>query len=209
MKKVFFSILFFCSIIPSFAQNELSEIDRDHENFFRAGVKGGVNVNKISGQSFSKGFNYNFQVGGFLQFNFHPVLGIQPEVNFVQGSSEFTDDATSIYDDIFRGGSQKKAKLNYLEIPLLLNVDIGISQKIKLQAGPAYGALLKETVDSLKTGNSIYKNGEWSVMGGLWMQLPLINIGARYKQGLSNINGIDNRQTWRNQAIQIFVGLTF
>jgi hypothetical protein len=39
--------------------------------------------------------------------------------------------------------------------------------------------------------------------------LPLINLGARYKWGLTDINAIDDRQSWKNQAIQIFVGVTF
>jgi len=207
--KFFLSGLCLCFCLSAYAQNEYEEVERDHENFFRVGVKGGVNINKITGQSYRKGFNYNFQIGGFMQFNFSNRFGLQPEVNFVQGSSEFTNDATTIYDDIFRGGSQKKAKLSYLEIPLLLNINIGTTKKVKLQLGPSYGALLKQTVDSLKTNGTIYKNGEWSAISGLWMQLPLINFGARYKLGLTNINGIDNRQSWKNQAIQLFVGLTF
>ena len=109
----------------------------DHENFFRFGVKGGVNVNKISGQSYKSGFNYNFQAGAFLQFNFSNRLGIQPEVSFVQSSSAFSNDAGDIYDDLFLGGGQRNAKLNYLEVPVLLNVNLGPSKRVKLQAGPA------------------------------------------------------------------------
>jgi hypothetical protein len=97
----------------------------DHERFFRFGAKGGVNVNKISGKSYESGFKYNFQAGVFLQFNISNRLGIQPEVNFVQSQSSFTNDATEIYDDLFLDGSQKRAKLNYLEVPVLLNVNIG------------------------------------------------------------------------------------
>lgn len=181
----------------------------DSERFFRFGAKAGVNVNKISGQSYKSGFNYNYQLGGFLQFNFSNRFGLQPEINFVQSSSEFTNDATDIYDDIFRGGSQKNAKLNYLEIPLLLNINVGESKHVKLQVGPAFGARLSETVDSLKNGGNIYKSSDWSAIGGLWIQLPVVNLGARYKYGLSNINGIDDRQTWKAQAIQIFLGITF
>ena len=181
----------------------------DHENFFRFGVKGGVNVNKISGQSYKSGFNYNFQAGAFLQFNFSNRLGIQPEVSFVQSSSAFSNDAGDIYDDLFLGGGQRNAKLNYLEVPELLNVNLGPSKRVKLQAGPAYGGLLKQKVDSLKTGGNLYKNSEWSAIGGLWIQLPFFNLGGRYKYGLTNINAIDNRQSWRNQAIQIFLGVTF
>ncbi len=184
------------------------KLDMDHEKFFRFGAKGGVNINKISGKSYESGFNYNFQAGVFLQFNISNRFGIQPEVNFVQSQSAFTKDATDIYDDLFLDGSQKKATMNYLEVPVLLNVNVGPSKRVKLQAGPAYGGLLKQTVDSLKTNANFYKNSEWSLIGGLWIQVPLINIGARYKMGLTSINGIDDKQTWKSQAIQIFVGIT-
>jgi hypothetical protein len=108
------------------------------------------------------------------------------------------------------GGSQKKSKLNFLEVPLLLNINIGESKRVKLQIGPAYGGLLKQTVDSLKSNvNSIYKNGEWAAIGGLWIQIPFINMGARYKLGLTELNDIDNRQSWKSQSIQVFVGITF
>ena len=196
-----------CSSLPLFAQR--NPLNMDRENFFRFGAKVGVNANKITGQSYKDGFNYNFQAGGFLQFNFSKRFGIQPEVNFVQTQSEFTDDPSDVYDDIFRDGSQKKAKMNYLEVPLLLNVNLGSSKRIKLQVGPAFGGLLKETVDSLQNNGNLYKKAEWSALGGLWIQLPLVNLGARYKIGLTNINDIDDQQKWRNQAIQVFVGVTF
>lgn len=206
MKNLLTAFLVFSSLCTSAQRNKLSD---DHENFFRFGVKGGVNVNKITGQSYTSGFNYNYQAGAFIQINFASRIGIQPEVNFVQTSSEFSNDPNEIYDDIFRDGSQKKSKLNYLEVPLLLNISIGPSKRVKLQVGPAYGGLIKQTVDSLKTNGNIYTNADWSAIGGLWLQLPFINMGARYKLGLSDINAIDNRQTWKNQAIQVFVGVTF
>lgn len=204
---IFTTAMFMLMCANVVAQNK--DLDKERENFFRFGVKGGVNINKISGKSYTDGFNYNFQAGGFLQFNFSGVLGLQPEVNFVQSQSTFSDDATSIYDDVFRDGGQKKATLNYLEVPVLLNVNIGPSKKVKLQVGPAYGGLLKQTVDSLQNGGNIYKKAEWSAIGGLWIQVPFVHFGARYKMGLTDINAIDDRQSWKNQAIQVFVGVTF
>ena len=196
-------------LIPVTVQSQVNKkLSMDHEKFFRFGAKGGVNINKISGKSYESGFNYNFQAGVFLQFNISNRFGIQPEVNFVQSKSAFTKDATEIYDDLFLDGSQKKATMNYLEIPVLLNVNIGPSKRVKLQAGPSYGGLLKQTIDSLKTNTDFYKHSEWSLIGGLWIQAPFINLGARYKLGLTNINGIDDKQTWKSQAIQIFVGIT-
>jgi Outer membrane protein beta-barrel domain len=206
MKNLLTALLIFSALSATAQRNKLSD---DHENFFRFGVKGGVNVNKVTGQSYKSGFNYNYQLGAFMQLNFASRIGIQPEVNFVQTSTEFTNDPNDIYNDIFRDGSQKKSKLNYLEVPVLLNVSIGPSKRVKLQFGPAYGGLLSQTVDSLKNSGNIYKNADWSAIGGLWIQLPFINMGARYKLGLSNINAIDDKQTWKNQAIQVFVGVTF
>jgi len=209
MKSSIIAVLIISSCIwcPAYAQR--NPVDMERENFFRFGGKVGVNANKITGASYKDGFNYNFQAGGFLQFNFSKRFGIQPEVNFVQTSSEFTNDAGNIYDDIFRDGGQKKAKMNYLEVPLLLNLNLGTSKRVKLQVGPSYGGLLKQTVDSLETGGNIYKKAEWSGIAGLWIQLPLVNLGARYKIGFTDINAIDDQQSWKNQAIQFFVGLTF
>jgi hypothetical protein len=204
MQKLIFLPLLIMST-SLFAQR--NRLDDDHENFFRMGAKVGVNANKLTGQSYKQGFNYNYELGGFMQFNFSRRFGLQPEVNFVQSSSEFTNDPNDVYNDIFRDGSQKTAKLNYLEVPLLLNINIGLeSKRLKLQFGPAYGNLFRQTVDSLK-GN-IYKTADWSAIGGFWIQLPLINFGARYKMGFTNLNGVDNRQQWKSQAIQVFAGIT-
>ena len=206
MQKLFLATFLLITTF-SFAQSNTGT--DEHENFFRIGAKGGANINKISGQSYKQGFNFNFQAGVFLQFNFSSRFCLQPEVNFVQTSSEFSNDANDIYNDLFLGGSQKKSKLNFLEVPVLLNINVGESKRIKLQFGPAYGGLLKQTVDSLKNNGDIYKNGEWSAIGGVWFQLPFINMGARYKLGLTDLNAIDNRQSWKSQSIQVFVGVTF
>lgn len=206
MKRIFAQILLFC--LPVLIHAQKSSLNEERENFFRGGFKAGLNMGKVKGASFTSGFQYNYQAGAFLQFNFSSRFGIQPEVSFVQQSAEFSDDVTIIYDDLFNG-SQRKAKLNYLEIPVLLNINIGPSKRIKAQIGPAFGGLLKQTVDSLVTNTDLYKKTEWSMIGGLWIQLPLIHLGARFKQGLTNINAIDNRQSWKSQSFQFFLGLTF
>ena len=205
--KIFFSFLFLLISYVAFPQT--SKVDIERENFFRIGAKAGVNINRIDGQSYQSGFNYNYLLGGFMQFNFSKIFGIQPEVNFVQGSSHFTNDATDVYDDLFASGSQRKAKLNYIKVPVLLNVNIGQSKRVKLQVGPQVGGLLKQTVDSLKSNKDFYKSSDWSLLGGIWIQIPFINLGARYELGLTNINNIDTRQKWKSQAFTIFAGFTF
>jgi len=206
MNRLLFIFLIACSI-PAMAQKKFRE---DTENTFRIGGKAGVNINKIQGKAFTDKFSYNYVLGGFIQWNFSHKFGLQPEINFSQSSAEVTDDRTDIYDDIFMDGDQKKAKLNYLKIPLLLNIDIGPSQRVKLQVGPQWSQLLNSKVDSLRNPEkSIFKKGDFAVLGGLWIQLPFFNIGARYEQGLSNVNETGTSEKWRSQSFQLFAGITF
>ncbi len=207
MKRIIFLLLSFLSL-SAFSQKKFDP-NADHENFFRIGAKAGVNINKINGQSYKEGFNYNYLLGGFMQFNFSRTFGIQPEVNFVQSSATFTNDASDVYDDIFRDASQRKAKLDYIKVPVLLNVNIGPSKRVKLQFGPQFGGLLNQTVDSLQNNGNIFKKSDLAAVGGLWIQIPFINLGARYELGLNNLNDIDNQQKWKSQAFTIFVGFTF
>lgn len=208
MKRLLLIFLIFTSV-NVFSQGKKFDPNADHENFFRIGAKAGVNINKINGESYKDGFNYNYLLGVFMQFNFSKTFGLQPEFNFVQSSSEFTNDGSTVYDDLFLDGSQKKAKLDYLKVPLLLNINIGPSKRVKLQLGPQYGNVLSQTVDSLKSNGNIFKRADWSAVGGLWLQIPFINLGARYEIGLTNLNDIDNQQKWKSQAFTIFAGFTF
>ena len=203
-------ILIGCTLLSTaaFSQKKFNA-NADRESFFRIGAKAGVNINKITGQAYRDGFNYNYLLGGFMQFNFSRTFGLQPEINFVQSSSEFTNSSSDVYDDIFRLGSQRKAKLDYLKVPVLLNINVGPSKRVKLQLGPQVGGLLKQTVDSLQYNGDLFKKADWAAVGGLWLQLPFINIGGRYELGLNNLNAIDNQQTWNSQAFTIFAGITF
>lgn len=200
-------IFLIISSLPVFAQKKFEE---DTERALRFGAKAGVNINKIQGKAFRDGFSYNYVLGGFIQWNFSRKWGIQPEVNFSQASSEITGDNTDIYDDLFLGGGQKKARLNYLKIPILLNLDLGPSQRVKLQAGPQWSQLLGSTVDSLRNPSQpVFKKNDFALLGGLWIQLPVVYIGSRYELGLTNISETGTRQKWHHQAFHLFAGLTF
>jgi hypothetical protein len=173
--------------------------DFEKENFFRVGFNAGININKIQGKSFKDEFRYDYDLRGFVQLNFSRKFGLQPEVTFVQASSEESNDFSDIYDNISLGGDQLKAKLNYLQFGSLLNLNVGPTQRIKLH----------EKVDSLKTSRNIFKKGDLSLAGGIMIQLPFFHIGSRFVQGLTNINDIDNRDKWKNQSFQLFAGVTF
>jgi hypothetical protein len=206
MKKLILPLLFSALCINVYSQKKKDPSEK--ESLIRFGFKGGLNLNKIQGKSFKDEFNYNYSLGGFLQMNITRKFGLQPEINFVQTTAEQSSDITVIYDDLFLDGEQKKAKLDYLKFAGLLNIDIGPSQRVKLQLGPQWGMLLNQTVDSLKSPQDIFKKGEFSVLGGIMLQLPMVHIGARYEIGLTDINAIDNQDQWKSQAWQFFVGIT-
>ncbi len=208
MKNAIIFFLLFITSFQTFSQRNKKN-DFEKENFFRVGFNVGININKIQGRSFKDEFRYNYGLKGFMQFNFSRKLGLQPEVSFIQASSEQSHDFSDIYDDISLGGDQLKAKLNYLKVGGLLNFNVGPTQKIKLQFGPQWGILLNEKVDSLKTSQNIFKNGNFSLAGGIMFQLPFVHFGARFEQGLTNINDIDNRDKWTSQSFQLFAGVTF
>ncbi len=44
------------------------------------------------------------------------------------------------------------------------------------------------------------------MLGGVQLNLGSAKVGGRYVVGLNNINDIDNRDEWKNQGFQLYVG---
>lgn len=172
------------------------------------GIKGGANINKIAGKGFDESFKFNYHLGGFVQFNFSEHIGLQPEVIFSQSSAKTSDNFSSIYTDFTDEANRKNIKLNYLSIPLLLNIG---SRDVKFQLGPQYSILINKNNDIIENGKNAFKSGDFAAVGGIWVQLPVVpvNLSARYIVGLNDINDLPHRNNWKNQSIELGVGVTF
>ncbi len=59
----------------------------------------------------------------------------------------------------------------------------------------------------LQNGAEAFKKGDFSMVGGVDIKLTSLRVTGRYVIGLNNINDIDNQDKWKNQAIQISLGL--
>lgn len=177
------------------------------DRFFRLGVKGGASLGKINGQGYDQSYNLGYYLGGFVQLNFTKMVGVQGEANFSSGTVKTSSSFNDIYTTAAPGNSNQNIKLNYLQIPVLLNVSLGTS-RIKLQLGPQYSIYTGHKTFVESTGQA-FKSGDVAAVGGLWFQLPIINIHARYLLGISNISDIPNSDRWRYQQLQLGVGLTF
>ena len=161
-------------------------------------------MTKISGESFENEYQLNYLLGAFAEVNFSRHVGIQPELLFSQTSSTTSSGFADIYKDI---SSQflSNVHLHYLNIPVLLSVG---GKFIRLQAGPQFSILLNSNENLLQNGKSAFSNGDVSMVGGVQVNLPFhITAGARYIAGLHNINNINNSDSWRNQQIQLSVGV--
>lgn len=169
---------------------------------FHLGVKGGVNMYKVEGKSFADEFQHAYNAGLFAEINFSKKVGIQPEVLWNQSQTRTSTRFKDIYDQGI--GELKGVTLNYLSIPVLLNVSP--SKFITFQAGPQFGMLINKDQGLLDNGKSAFKTGDLSMLGGVQLNIGGFKVGGRYTVGLTNINDIDNQDKWRNQGFQLFAG---
>ena len=169
--------------------------------FFEFGPKVGVNITKIDGQPFKNEFNYGYNAGVFMNLRLTQHIQFAPEVLFNQYSGK-TD---SSFHNIFAIKNAQNVKLNYLTIPLLLN--ICPSRIFAFQVGPQYGILLNHSMTLLQNGQQAFKNGDFSLIGGVQLSLGGVKVSGRYFIGLNDISDASNSNMWKNQGFQLSVGL--
>lgn len=193
-------------LLASFAATCLFLTSQAQEPGLNIGVKAGANMNKIDGQSFKDGFTFGYQAGLFAELNFSKRIGIQPEVLWTETKARTSDRFSGIYDGVGIN-TISDVKLNYLTIPVLLN--IRPANILTLQAGPQFGILVNKDESLLQNGKDAFKSGDFSMVGGVQLNLIKFRVYGRYAVGLSDINDIDDRDSWKNQAIQVGVGYAF
>lgn len=172
-----------------------------HSQGFHLGVKGGVNLNKLTGKSFKDEFTFGYHLGGFAEIGLGKKFSIQPEVVF----NQFKQDTTSKFSEVYKLDNVSNVKLNYLSIPILLNYRA--SNFLSLQAGPQFGILMDQNTKLVQNGKDAFKKGDLSMLAGVQLKFSSVRIYGRYAVGLSNLNDIDNQDKWKSQSFQIGVGL--
>lgn len=166
------------------------------------GAKLGANLGKINGESFNQEYNLGYLAGAYVYLGFNKNWGIQPELLFSQTNTKI-DSGFQFYKPDAIVGS--KAHLNYLNVPILLNINA--SKLLTLQLGPQFSILMnKDETLATNTGNAV-KNGDFAAVFGVQLNFGLLNIYGRYNIGLNNLNDLSNQEKWKNQALQLGIGL--
>jgi len=192
MKK----IIFFLLIATTYAA--VSEAQSLH-----IGAKLGANLGKIDGESFKQEYNLSYLVGAYVDLGIGKNWGIEPELLFSQTNAKIDSGWKAVGQNLGVIGS--KAHFNYLSVPILLNLNAG--KLLTFQVGPQFSVLLNKD-DKLTTnvGNAV-KSGDLAAVLGARINVGALNVFGRYNIGLSKINDIGDQQKWKNQAIQLGVGL--
>lgn len=164
------------------------------------GIKAGANMGKIDGQSFKDGYNLGYHVGAFVTVG-TGKWSLQPEVLFNQVN---TDTATD-FNQITQLHNVGQIQLRYLSIPVMLNYNL--SNILAIQAGPQFGVLIDKSKNLVQNGQDAFKSGDFSLAAGLQLKISRFRAYGRFVGGLTNLNNLNNSDTWKAQMIQLGIGI--
>ena len=163
------------------------------------GIKAGLNYNNIEGLDYSEGYQPGYHFGCFFEFGTKKLIGFQPELLFSQAGTKISDDPGSDFE------TGKRIKLSYFQIPLLVRVNV--AKMLTLHVGPQFGFLLNKSNNELENGTNAFKSNDFAMCLGAQVNVGNLRIYGRYNIGLSDINDLDNQEEWKNQVLQLGLGM--
>ena len=167
------------------------------------GVRAGANIANITGDDVDDLSSRTGVYFGFLaEFGMTDLLAIQPELNFSMQGAEYSEE-----------GEEEKFKLNYLNIPV--NLKVNVTDGLYFEAGPQLGFLMSanaEFDDGFESGEEDIKDEikDIDFSGNVGLGYTLDNglfFNARYNFGLSNINDFEGGEDLKNQNAVISLGI--
>lgn len=161
----------------------------ENSNDPQFGIKGGVNFSNLYTENVEdNNVLTSFNAGVYAAFPITEKLAIQPEILYSRKGAEL------VYDNAFTQGSAK-FKLNYIEVPVLLKINI--TENLNVHAGPYFAYLIDAEVNNDSEDDTFdftesYDNDDFNkfdmgLSGGIGFDFNSLGIGARYNYGLSNV----------------------
>lgn len=155
----------------------------------RYGVKAGINFADLhTKNSDDSKMLVGFNLGGFAKLPIYKMIAIQPEIYYTTKGSEVT------YNNLIAQGTARFT-LNYVEIPLLLIVNI--NENFNVYAGPYASALVSGKVKN--KSNTVlfdyehnikredYSDYDLGIIVGGGIDIDRIGIGVRYCYGTKTV----------------------
>lgn len=173
------------------------------------GFKGGLNFSNlytdtVDDNNVLTGFN----AGLYAKFSITNSIAIQPEISYTTKGAEL------VYNNTFAEGTAK-FNINYIEVPVLLVMNL--TDNFNIHVGPyaAYMVSGKTTNDSnfgssqSELDTNDFNKFDAGIAGGLGIDLDAVNFGVRYNYGLTKI-GKDNSflsSDAKNSVLSAYIGL--
>jgi hypothetical protein len=215
MKKIFLYVLIsFCV--------QTSQAKQNYGIDLGIGIKGGLNLNKMTGKGLKDVYSTDPHAGFFAHLN-KKRLGIQVEGVWSQNRIVTDSSFYGFYKQYYKTASDSldegAFRFQTLAIPILLNIKL--SESIWIQAGPQFTSNINVLDKSkiLKSGMKVINDGTMNGVLGLWFQFggksPVlhVNAGARFIVGINNMSELvsqaGNLEKWRNQMIQFHLGISY
>ncbi|MDX1686326.1 MAG: porin family protein [Saprospiraceae bacterium] len=156
---------------------------------FNLGIKAGWNLTTVRDipqewNDFDIENRNGFHIGGVAEWYLTEKTAIVAELLFSGKGATITS------VDSFQARRESTVKLQYVTLPLLLQVKLG---PINLQAGPEFGLQIDEAVEGTRRDQGILSESFWdndfdiSGVGGLTFDIGNFFFGARYGLSLAKI----------------------
>jgi hypothetical protein len=181
----------------------------------RVGILAGVNSATLGGKDAEDADRLTGLVAGvYLTMPFAGSLAFRPELLYSQKGAE-----TSFDDE--DGSGKAKFKVNYFDIPVLLQYEAGTTDvRPHVYAGPSFGFKASCKVEGSGSGVSVsvdcddaeadIKSFDLGGIIGAGLTFPLGTmrgaVGARYQHGFSDLA---DDATVKNRVVSLYVGLEF
>jgi hypothetical protein len=155
------------------------------------GIKGGLNMAKLSGDALSEPSNRTgMHFGAYLRIKMGGI-GLQPEAYYsVQGTK------------LTSGTIKETIDANYLNVPILLRFSpVPI---LNFHVGPQFGILMSASDIDGDIKDQL-KSSDISAAVGAGLDFPFgLNFTVRYVKGLTSIS--ENGDSFKNNTFQVSIG---
>ena len=150
------------------------------------GVKGGLNMSNLyTDDADDENILYGFNAGVYATLPVSDFVAIQPELLFTTRGSKLE------YNNALAQGNVK-LKLNYIELPLLVRVNITKNFNIHAGGYASYLVSAKSTGDGDFEFENQYDTDDFNkfdagLAGGIGVDFNPLSVGLRYNYGLTTI----------------------
>lgn len=175
-------------------------------------------------------FTVGFTAGVEAEYQVTPMFSVAAGLLYSMQGTQY-DDLETTYNDCTYGTKDSKIQLGYLNVPIVANVYV--AKGFALKAGVQFGFLVNNAIKSTyyetglpdekidKSYNDLYKeaieNGDMAKIKNFDFSIPLgasyefnnVVIDARYNLGLTKVFEGKDKNSVKNQVVQVTVGYKF